>query len=326
MYKTLAKLAKGKTLIPVLGTVRVVKGVATTTDMEIWIEQPYHDKKTKGCFYAIGFDKGFAINSGIGIDDMPERKQLGAKLGSCALKGIQIDSLKWVMKAMTTNKKRYYLCGVAFYGDTIVSTDGHRLHSFKAHIEWNDAEKEHHVIVPDKALKVILELAAELKHDELWFNFGEDKMFSCQIGTSVVYGKLVDGTFPNYKQVIPETIPQFAEDGKENKNYSRFTPFDNTEFVKALPIVRQFKKIRDGSLRSSPALRVDNGFADTSKKINNYKFDIVSKFEIPIGFNCKYLSEICSGIAEYQAKDHPMIVRDKRGGVEKLAVIMPFRL
>jgi DNA polymerase-3 subunit beta len=85
----------------------------------------------------------------------------------------------------------------------MVGTDGHRLARMAASGKFGVSE-EFSVIVPPKALMQILRLIAPGDEVEVAI----DKAFvGFFVGDTVVYARRIEGTFPNYKQVIPKSNP-----------------------------------------------------------------------------------------------------------------------
>lgn len=97
--------------------------------------------------------------------------------------------------AMSNEATRYYLCGVHLhtYGDTLraVATDGHRL----AHNSVAGAPDIPPVIIPAKTVGLIPAGAVDV-------SLSKNKIRIATADTIIV-SKLVDGTFPDYKRVIP---------------------------------------------------------------------------------------------------------------------------
>ena len=124
-----------------------------------------------------------------------------------------IDRTKF---AMSVEETRYYLNGIYLHeGETegvrvlrAVATDGHRLAKFEMPIPAG-AEGMPGVIVPRKAVLELRKLAEEAA-DAIQISLSESKIrfgFDHIILTS----KLIDGTFPNYEQVIPAKNDKIVE-------------------------------------------------------------------------------------------------------------------
>jgi len=113
------------------------------------------------------------------------------------------EMLKRCSYAASTDETRYILNGVllSFKGSKLimVATDGRRLALVEYEVEFpKDAEAD--LILPTKAVNELLhtlqdegELRIYVKEKQIIFEFGD----------VLISSKLIDGTYPNYRQVIP---------------------------------------------------------------------------------------------------------------------------
>lgn len=335
-YKTLAKLAKGRKTVPILGCVRIKDGIATTTDIEVYVHAPLNEDASRmdnaATYHAHGFEKGIFIKAEYPAEDFPELGDKGEVTGVTVIPADRMDAFKWVLQAASTEATRYYLNGIYFDPEgVVVATNGHRLHSFKQDIEWGyqtvqkpkkgkkkkaDAKKPEPVkggIIPSQACKIIIDLMKETKAQEVRIQFHENCKFTCTIGEVVVEGKLIDGTFPQWRKVCPK---------HPKKNH---TLFDPAQIKAVLPELAVIAKI---SGTKTPALAVEKGKMTPSYNHTGSKpeWDVVMNLPFRAGFNAKYLSELCGGVMRYGDHTSPFIVEDRRGGIERLGVLMPMRV
>ena len=82
---------------------------------------------------------------------------------------------------------------------TLVATDGRRLALIEQELEV-PTEKQMEVVIPTKTVGELLKLLGDSGTIDI--TLGE-KLISMDIGTTNVLSKLIEGTFPNYLQVIP---------------------------------------------------------------------------------------------------------------------------
>jgi len=113
------------------------------------------------------------------------------------------DGLRKTSYAISTDETRYVLNGVLFSFRenklTLVATDGRRLALVDIELEFPRTQ-EIDVIVPTKA---VVELQRILGEDgEARLSVGENQIAFDLNGTLIV-SKLVEGNYPNYRQVIP---------------------------------------------------------------------------------------------------------------------------
>lgn len=92
---------------------------------------------------------------------------------------------------------------------TMVATDGRRLALVENEIEFpKDAERD--IILPSKTVQ---ELMRSLNGEEETSVKVQKSQIAFKVGSVMIYSKLIDDQYPNYKQVIPaETIEKIAVD------------------------------------------------------------------------------------------------------------------
>lgn len=116
------------------------------------------------------------------------------------------DGLKRTSYAISMDETRYVLNGILFsFKDnklTLVATDGRRLALYEAELELARSQ-EREFIVPTKA---IIELQRLLGEDgELRIAISQN-IVAFYLGNVLLISKLVEGNYPNYRQVIPEEV------------------------------------------------------------------------------------------------------------------------
>ena len=113
------------------------------------------------------------------------------------------DMLKKTAYAASSDETRYVLNGVymSFKADklTVVATDGRRLALIEREIEVpKGAESE--LILPSKAVGELQRLLADTGDASL--SVGENQIIFT-LGDTILVSKLIEGTYPNFRQVIP---------------------------------------------------------------------------------------------------------------------------
>jgi len=113
------------------------------------------------------------------------------------------DGLRKTSYAISTDETRYVLNGVLFsFRDnklTLVATDGRRLALVDIELEFPRTQ-EIDVIVPTKA---VAELQRTLGEDgEARVSVSENQV-SFELNGTLIVSKLIEGNYPNYRQVIP---------------------------------------------------------------------------------------------------------------------------
>ncbi len=124
--------------------------------------------------------------------------------------------LRSVSYAQSNDENRYILNSVYFNFDggklTLVATDGRRLALIARDIPMQDGD-EGSIILPAKTVAELEKLLAQGKTVKISFNerqvafdigMGEDSEGRGLVGSIYLVSKIVEGSYPNYKQVIPK--------------------------------------------------------------------------------------------------------------------------
>ena len=113
------------------------------------------------------------------------------------------DALKKTSYAISTDETRYVLNGILFSFKenkvTLVATDGRRLALVDLEVEFPRSQ-EVDIIVPTKAVTELGRLLGEEGDVRLSV---EENQVAFQIGDTLLASKLIEGNYPNYRQVIP---------------------------------------------------------------------------------------------------------------------------
>lgn len=232
-----------------------------------------------------------------------------------------IDKTKF---AISTEETRYYLNGIYLHviNDEsailrAVATDGHRLANVDVPMPAGAAAMPS-VIVPRKA---VLELRKLLDQDieNVQVALSDNKIrFVC--GKAVLLSKLIDGTFPDYKKVIPQNNDKLLE-----VEVSRLSAAVDRVSVISSDKIRVVKfELSSGKLQLS-SMGHENGSASEEMSVN-YDSD-----SLEIGFNSRYLIEMLSQIEGevvqflLSSGTSPTLVKDP-ADINAVYVIMPMRV
>jgi len=140
---------------------------------------------------------------GLAEDEFPPVTKPEGKYSYHINQGVFKEMLRKSAYAVSTDETRYVLNGVLLSFKncklTMVATDGRRLALVEFEVEF-PKEAEGDLILPSKAVNEVLrslkdegELKIYSKENQIVFEF--DNILICS--------KLIEGTYPNYKQVIP---------------------------------------------------------------------------------------------------------------------------
>ena len=112
-------------------------------------------------------------------------------------------ALKKTSYAISTDETRYVLNGIfmSFHDQklTLVATDGRRLGLVENDLEYPEAQ-DGDIIIPTKAVS---ELQRQLTDSGDVLLQLKDNQVCFKLGNKFIVSKLIDGSYPNYKQVIP---------------------------------------------------------------------------------------------------------------------------
>ena len=187
--------------------------------------------------------------------------------------------------AMSTDESRYVLNGIFFsikeHKMIMVATDGRRLALAEADIEVT-AEQQHDFIVPTKAineLSRLLQGAGQLEvrrtPNQVAFTLLDEKGGSIQM-----ISKLVDGTYPNYRQVIPGETKERIALGRE-------------EFLQALRRAEFMTSDKSNSVKLSFGNN-NLGIAANAPEVGEGRESLAINYqgkEMSIAFNPAYLMD-----------------------------------
>ena len=227
--------------------------------------------------------------------------------------------------AISTEETRYYLNGVYLHvaagenGQSLrcVATDGHRLARIDADLP-EGAETMPGVIVPRKTVG---ELRKLLEDDEatIAVSVGETKVRFATPEITLT-SKVIDGTFPDYSRVIPQSNTRRLE-------------VDATEFARAVD------RVATVSSERSRAVKMDLGEDRLVLSVNapdsgaaEEELSVAYGDEkLQIGFNAKYLLEIASQVDRenavflFNSAADPTLMREGNDS-SALYVVMPMRV
>lgn len=260
-------------------------------------------------------------------EDFPSVPQIegGEKLEfDAAMLGEMIDKTSF---AMSHDQTRHALNGILWEispaGDgqaecRMIATDGHRLAYIKR-VCQGEVTGSRGAIVPRKAIVEVKRLLGEESGGKIEVFFQENRL-SFRLGESIMVTRLVEGQFPDYRQVIPEETGRKAVVGREDF-YKAVRRIATLSSERAAPLKFQFKK---GGVTVS-AVNPEVGEA-TEDLEAEYQAE-----EMEIGLNARYIVEAFSALEQDQVSLEmnealsPSLIRPI-GDDDYRCVIMPMRL
>ena len=233
-----------------------------------------------------------------------------------------IDKTKF---AISNEETRYFLNGLYFNINrendlnvvTLVGTDGHRLAKFSYNLE-TDIDEISGVIIPKKTIYELSKLLSEID-DNVEILISSNKVIFF-IGNIVFISKLIDGSFPDYKRVIPQNNNNILKINRETllSAVDRVSTIANDKS----PVIK-FKLLKN--ILNLNTINNESSTASEDLKIN-YDGD-----EVEIGFNSKYIMDIVNNLEDEEIsinlKDNtsPIIALENSNN-NLVYVLMPMRV
>jgi DNA polymerase-3 subunit beta len=152
---------------------------------------------------------------GLGQEEFPPLPDFKGAKDFRIAQGVLKDSLRKTAYAISTDETRYVLNGIyASFRDgklTLVATDGRRLAMVENELEF-PAGHETDVIIPTKAVNELQRLLGDEGDVTLRLS---DSQVSFEVGGSLLVSKLIEGNYPNYRQVIPSETKERVQISRE---------------------------------------------------------------------------------------------------------------
>jgi len=235
------------------------------------------------------------------------------------------EMIEKTMYAASNDEARYNLNGVFLERIEeleklrMVATDGHRLAYVDRSFGGNIEAFAEGVIVPRKGLSELKKLLDEDDSDEIELGF-EGNSGLARKGEVILTLRLIEGEFPNYRNVIPE-------------EGSQRLVLERDAFVRALRRVALLSSDRSRAvnLALSPGeLSLTSKNPDLGEAHESLEVDYAAE-AITIAFNARYLVDAVNALA---SKEVSLVFKDALSPMrvtptddeDTLAVVMPMRI
>tara|TARA_B100000579_G_C22730682_1_gene804058 strand:- start:53 stop:1108 length:1056 start_codon:yes stop_codon:yes gene_type:complete len=233
-----------------------------------------------------------------------------------------IDKTKF---AISNEETRYFLNGLYFNVTnennknivTLVGTDGHRLAKFSHEIN-EKIDQVSGVIIPKKTIYELSKLLSEFDND-VNISISSNKIVFI-IGDIIFISKLIDGSFPDYKRVIPS----------DNKNILKINRDKLLSAVDRVSTIANDKSpvIKFKLLENILNLNTINTESSTASEDLSISYE---GDEIEIGFNSKYIMDIVNNLEDNEIsinlKDNTSpVIAQENSNANLVYVLMPMRV
>ncbi len=228
------------------------------------------------------------------------------------------DGLRKTSYGISVDETRYVLNGILFAFKenklTLVATDGRRLALFDSDLEFPRSH-ERDFIVPTKAVTELQRLLAEDGEVQI---SAADNLVSFELNGAQLVSKLVEGNYPNYRQVIPG-------EAKERITLEREAFFNSVRRVSLL------SSDKTSSVRLS-FTKNNLDISANTPEVGEAKESLAVTYrgrDLSIAFNPEFLMDPLRNLAEDEV--HLELIDEMSPGVIKintpfLYVLMPMRV
>jgi DNA polymerase-3 subunit beta len=209
-------------------------------------------------------------------------------------KDLFTSMLKKTIFATSRDSQRYVLNGICFIVENnifkMVATDGRRLACVST--DKIEAEFKEKVIVPTKAVTDILKLlSTDIEAETLKIGI-TDNQIAVAIEEIMFFSTLIEGTFPNYEQVIPKSF-----DSEVKLNVS-----NTLTAVKQMALLAndKFSSDRAAAIRfnfSNDLLKISASMAGVGSGEVELEIDYKEK-SLDINFNPVFIKDVLQNIGE----------------------------
>jgi len=221
--------------------------------------------------------KGINAEEFPSVPTLPKTKFLSIKASVLA------EALRKTTLAAANDETRPVLAGVymKFSGKTITfaATDSYRLAEVKIEVEQSVEDKE--IIVPSRTLNEVLRIASSYDGEaQVEITLDENQVFF-KIGDIQIVSRLIEGSFPNYEQIIPKSST-ISSDSKLGETLSAIKM--SALFAKDIANNIKVKVNHEGLTIRSAQEQV----GDTQSKVEAK----TAGGEVEVAFNARYLIDV----------------------------------
>ena len=228
--------------------------------------------------------------------------------------------------SMAVQDARHFLNGLFFEVKsdtvTVVSTDGHRL-SLSAACQDNDLDEPITCIIPRKCIIEIKRILSSFKDNKdhlAEFSLKKGEIIF-KISDFIIKSKLIEGNYPDYNKVFPESLPHKLSVDKEDLKSAlqRMSILSN----------EQFKGVKLSLTETEIMISTNNPSQEEGEDSVPCQY---TGEELEIGFNLTYLLEAIDVIAsdkvtfQLNNADSGCLISSDSNDPQNKYIIMPMRV
>lgn len=197
---------EGTTTLPVKRLASIIKELPAET-VSVSVDSKNHASIESGpSFFKI---------IGLGSEEFPELPKFAEAKQFTISQAVLADALKKTSYAISNDETRYVLNGIfTSFKDgkmSLVATDGRRLALVENELDF-PASHECEVIIPSKAVSELQRMLTGEGDIKLSLT---DSQISFEVEGSYLVSKLIEGNYPNYRQVIPSNTTERLQVSRE---------------------------------------------------------------------------------------------------------------
>ncbi len=288
-----------------------------------------HLEKLENNSLTIEQGKAYFHINGISPDEFPVFPSLETKQFSNFSPSVIKEMIEKTIYSVSTDESRYHLNGVLFESEEtdssptlrMVATDGHRLslvdRNFSSALS---SVFKGGVIVPRKGLNEIRKVIDSLETDQNVDIAVEGAQLIIKTPDTLLMIRLIEGKYPNYKQLLPKDLNLHAIINKE-KLLSSLRRVSLVSNQKSKGVTFSFSNGVVEIFSNSP----DLGEAKEEIEVN------YDKEKLKIGFNARYILDVLASIDEnevrmsFKDQNSPVLLGPKDDEKYR-CVVMPMRI
>lgn len=261
--------------------------------------------------------------NGIVADEFPSIPQVDSKPIVTLPAQVLRSAIAEVVVAAALDESRPVLAGVYMYTEDdkliLVATDSFRLTEYQLDLPKDHTQK-FSAIVPARTMQELVRILGDTEDDVRMYITDNQVMF--QLDDMELVSRLIEGQFPNYRQIIPATEETSAT-------------LDTAEFTRLTKMANLFARENGGGIRievqAEGEMRLLSSASQVGDNTSSAECEVAGD-DGEISLNANYLSDALAVINtktvsfSISGKLNPCVIRPEgEGAPNYLHIIMPLR-